>query len=198
MIPRFDRAVCDYSTLRCVHAPRLRFLAARLRAELCKLSTRRIKALSTTRGSCPANNLAIQRPCSSLRLLVGRRRSWSRCHSSASPGRSSSEVLNVKRTSVLRSALARGQERRQRSPRFSLSSKAMTSGGRHNSMHLQDYRDSARGAAANMFDLRGPLGKSEWPNGGRQEAHGSHPRKEGVEGIARETHATGATAYTVD
>ena len=58
----------------------------------------------------------------------------------------------------------------------------------------QDYRDSAREAAPNMFDWRGPLGKSEWPNGGRQEAHGSHPRKEGVEGIARETHAAGATA----
>jgi len=44
----------------------------RLRAQLCKLSTRRIKARSTTRGSCSANNLAIQRSCSSLTLLVGR------------------------------------------------------------------------------------------------------------------------------
>jgi hypothetical protein len=29
---------------------------------------------------------------------------------------------------------------------------------------------------------------------GRKEAHGSHPSQEGVEGIARETHAAGATA----
>jgi hypothetical protein len=55
-----------------LHALRLRFLAARLRAKLCKLSTRRIKARSTTRASCLANNLAIQRSCSSLTLLVGR------------------------------------------------------------------------------------------------------------------------------
>src|SRR5262249_40287327 len=67
--------------------------------------------------------------------------------------------------------------------RFSLSSKATTSGGRLNSMHPQDYRDSAREAALNMFDWRGPLGKSEWPNGGGEEAHGSHPRQESVEGI---------------
>src|SRR6516165_7453857 len=43
----------------------------------------------------------------------------------------------------------------------------------------QDYRDSARKGR---------------PNGGRKEAHGSYPRQEGVEGIARETHAAGATA----
>ena len=55
-----------------LHALRLRFLAACLRAQPCKLSTRRIKARSTTRGSCSANNLAIQRSCSSLTLLVGR------------------------------------------------------------------------------------------------------------------------------
>ena len=47
-------------------------VAARLRAQLCKLSTRRIKVFSTTPGSCSANNLAIQRSCSFLRLLVGR------------------------------------------------------------------------------------------------------------------------------
>ena len=47
--------------------------------------------------------------------------------------------------------------------RFSLSSKATTRGGRLNSMHPQDYRDSAREAALNMFDWRAPLGKSEWP-----------------------------------
>src|SRR5262249_53447192 len=58
----------------------------------------------------------------------------------------------------------------------------------------QDYRDSAREAAPNMFDWCGPLGKSEWPSGGRKEAHGSHPREGGVEGTARETHAGGATA----
>src|SRR5713226_6263972 len=38
--------------------------------------------------------------------------------------------------------------------RFSLSSKATTRGGRLNSMHPQDYRDSAREAASNMFDWR--------------------------------------------
>jgi hypothetical protein len=56
-------------------------------------------------------------------------------------------------------------------------------------MHPQDYCDSAREAALNMFDWRGPLGKSEWPNGGGKEAHGSHPRQESVEGIKREPHA---------
>jgi len=40
-----------------LHAPRRRFLAVRMRTQLCKLSTRRIKARSTTRGSCSANNL---------------------------------------------------------------------------------------------------------------------------------------------
>ena len=67
-------------------------------------------------------------------------------------------------------------------------------------MHPQDYRDSAREAALNMFGWRGPLGKSEWPNGGGKEAHGSHPRQEGVEGIARETHAArgdGSTPLTI-
>ena len=61
-----------FASLRSFMPLRLRFLAARLRAQLCKLSTRRIKARSTTRGSCSANNLAIQRSCSSLTLLVGR------------------------------------------------------------------------------------------------------------------------------
>ena len=63
-----------------LHAPRLRLLAARLRAQLCKLSTRRIKARSTICGSCSANNLAIQRSCSSLTLLVGRQGLARRAH----------------------------------------------------------------------------------------------------------------------
>src|SRR5262245_31025547 len=85
-------------------------------------------------------------------------------NSSASPGRSSLEVLNVKRTPALRSASARAASSSSvryttsLAParasatialRFSLSSKATTSGGRLNSMHPQDYRDSAREAAPN-------------------------------------------------
>src|SRR5262249_23974759 len=130
-------------------------------------------------------------------------------NSSASPGRSSLEVLNVKRTPALRSASARAASASSvryttsLAParasatialRFSLSSKATRSDGRLNSMQLQDYGDSAREAALNMFDWRGPLGKSEWPNGGGKEAHGSHPRQESAEGITREPHAAGATA----
>jgi hypothetical protein len=45
--------------------------------------------------------------------------------------------------------------------RVSLSSKATTSGGRLNSMHLRDYCGSAREAALNMFDWRSLLEKSE-------------------------------------
>src|SRR6266436_3904240 len=101
----------------------------------------------------------------------------------ASPDRSSLEVLNVKSTPALRSASARAASSSSvryttsLAParasatialRFSLSSKATTSGGRLNSMHPQDYRDSAREAALNMFDWRDPLGKSEWPNGDRE------------------------------
>ena len=41
---------------------------------------------------------------------------------------------------------------------------------------------------------RDPLGKSEWPNGDREAAQGGHPRQEGVEGSAQETHAAGASA----
>src|SRR5215471_14039182 len=130
-------------------------------------------------------------------------------NSSASPGRSSLEVLNVKSTPALSNASARAASSSSvryttsLAParvsatialRVSLSSKATTSGGRLNSMLPQDYRDSAREASLNMFDWRSPLGKSEWPNGGRKAAQGSHPREEGVEGTARETHAAGATA----
>src|SRR6266508_352367 len=43
------------------------------------------------------------------------------------------------------------------------SSKATTSSGRLNSMHPQDYRDSAREAAPNMFDWRDPLGNRSGP-----------------------------------
>src|SRR5215831_18573714 len=72
------------------------------------------------------------------------------------------EVLNVKRTPALRSASARAASSSSvryttsLAParasaaialRFSLSSKAMTRGGRLNSMQPQDYRDSAREAA---------------------------------------------------
>src|SRR5262249_3975279 len=130
-------------------------------------------------------------------------------NSAASPGRSSLEVLNVKSTPALGGAAGRAassssvryttslvpaRASAMIALRVSLSSKATTRGGRLNSMLPQDYRDSAREAALNMFDWRSPLGKSEWPNGGRKQAHGSHPRQRGVEGVARETHAAGATA----
>src|SRR5438132_10118935 len=97
-------------------------------------------------------------------------------NSAASPDRSSLEVLNVKSAPVLRSASARAASSSSvryttaLAParasatialRFSLSLKATTSGGRLSSMHSQDYRDSAREAALNMFDWRSPLEKSE-------------------------------------
>src|SRR2546427_10378817 len=129
--------------------------------------------------------------------------------SAASPDRSSLEVLNVKSTPALRSASARAASSSSvryitsLAParasatialRFSLSSKATTSGGRLNSMHPQDYRDSAREAALNMLDWRDPLGKSEWPNGDWEAAQGGHPRQEGGEGTAQETHAAQTSA----
>src|SRR5712692_256234 len=130
-------------------------------------------------------------------------------NSAASPDRSSLAVSNVKSAPVLRSASARAASSSSvryttaLAParasatialRFSLSLKATTSGGRLNPMHPQDYRDSAREAAPNMFDWRDPLEKSEWPNGDREAAQGGHPRQEGVEGTAQETHAAGASA----
>src|SRR5439155_23436799 len=52
----------------------------------------------------------------------------------------------------------------------------------------------ARDAAPNMFDWRDPPGKSEWPNGDWEAAQGGHPRQEGGEGTAQETHAAEASA----
>src|SRR6516164_2266737 len=46
----------------------------------------------------------------------------------------------------------------------------------------------------NMFDWRDPPGKSEWPNGDWEAAQGGHPRQEGGEGTAEETHAAEASA----
>src|SRR5256884_3264174 len=122
-------------------------------------------------------------------------------NSAASPDRSSLEVLNVKSTPALRSASARAASSSSvrystaLAParasatialRFSLSSKATTSGGRLNSMHPQDYRDSAREAASNVFDWRDPLEKSEWPNGDWEAAQGGGPSQEGGEWTAQE------------
>ena len=45
-----------------------------------------------------------------------------------------------------------------------------------------------------MFDWRDPPGKSEWPNGDWEAAQGGHPRQEGGEGTAQETHAAEASA----
>src|SRR5262245_59895243 len=60
--------------------------------------------------------------------------------------------------------------------------------------HSQDDRDSARDTAPTMFDWRDPPGKSEWPNGDWEAAQGGHPREEGGEGTAQETHAAEASA----
>src|SRR2546428_276417 len=132
-------------------------------------------------------------------------------NSAASPDRSSLEVLNVKSAPVLRSASARAaasssvryttalapaRASATIALRLSLSSKVTTNGGRLNSMHPQDYRDSARDAAPNIFDSRDPLGKSEWPNGDWEAAQGGHPRQEDREGTAQETHAAEASAET--
>src|SRR2546427_9531749 len=61
-------------------------------------------------------------------------------------------------------------------------------------MHSQGWRDSARDAAPNIFDWRDPPGKPEWPNGDWEAAQGGHPRQEGGEGTAQETHAAEASA----
>src|SRR5262249_43941826 len=89
-------------------------------------------------------------------------------NSAASPDRSSLEVLNVKSTPAFRSASARAaslssvryttaltpaRASATIALRFSLSSKATTSGGRLNSMHPQDYRDSARVFAASFENM---------------------------------------------
>src|SRR5580698_5974672 len=94
-------------------------------------------------------------------------------NSSASPDRSSLEVLNVKSAPALRSASARAASSSSvryttaLAParasatialRFSLSANATTSGGRLSSMYPQDQRDSDHEAAPNMFDWLDPQG----------------------------------------
>src|SRR2546428_2693694 len=64
-------------------------------------------------------------------------------------------------------------------------------------MHSQGWRDSARDAAPNIFDWRDPPGKPEWPNGDWEAAQGGHPRQEGGEGTAQETHAAKPRQYTI-
>src|SRR5580693_508663 len=129
--------------------------------------------------------------------------------SAASPDRSSLEVLNVKSAPVLRSASARAASSSSvryttaLAParasltialRFSLSSKATTSGGRLSSMHPKI--SATRLTKPRLIYL---IGWILWDNrsghdGEWESAQGGHPRQEAGEGTAQQTHAAGASA----